>query len=110
MCFVSIVWEFILYFEFVFIWILQVENVILELNKTFPEDGLLPIYINPHRETKSHATITFGAMGDRYWMSYYSLYSDIYILAYPLHFWMFLYRLTFFLLGKYSLSFVSLFC
>lgn len=44
----------------------QAENVILELNKTFPEDGLLPIYINPHRGTKSHATITFGAMGDRY--------------------------------------------
>lgn len=43
----------------------QVENVILELNKTFPSDGLLPIYINPHRGTRSYSTITFGAMGDR---------------------------------------------
>ncbi|GFQ05649.1 mannosyl-oligosaccharide 1 2-alpha-mannosidase mns1 [Phtheirospermum japonicum] len=42
-----------------------VENVILELNKTFPSDGLLPIYINPHRGTRSYSTITFGAMGDR---------------------------------------------
>lgn len=45
---------------------LQVENVIQVLNKTFPADGLLPIYINPHRGTTSHSTITFGAMGDRY--------------------------------------------
>ena len=44
----------------------QVENVIIELNKTFPADGLLPIYINPHRGTSSYSTITFGAMGDRY--------------------------------------------
>lgn len=43
----------------------QVENVILELNKTFPDDGLLPIYINPHKGTSSYSTITFGAMGDR---------------------------------------------
>lgn len=45
----------------------KVENVILELNKTFPEDGLLPIYINPYREAKSYATITFGAMGDSFY-------------------------------------------
>ncbi|GAB2233707.1 hypothetical protein Droror1_Dr00002936 [Drosera rotundifolia] len=38
----------------------------LVLNKTFPTDGLLPIYINPESGTASHATITFGAMGDRY--------------------------------------------
>ncbi|KAI3500226.1 hypothetical protein L1887_36044 [Cichorium endivia] len=44
----------------------KVENVIPELNKTFPADGLLPIYINPHRGTTSHSTITFGAMGDRH--------------------------------------------
>ena len=44
----------------------HVENVIIELNKTFPADGLLPIYINPHRGTSSYLTITFGAMGDRY--------------------------------------------
>ncbi|KAL7183800.1 hypothetical protein ACSBR2_026051 [Camellia fascicularis] len=41
-----------------------VENVIAQLNKTFPADGLLPIYINPHRGTQSYSTITFGAMGD----------------------------------------------
>ncbi|KAL7597762.1 hypothetical protein Lser_V15G25399 [Lactuca serriola] len=45
----------------------KVENVILELNKTFPADGLLPIYINPHRGTASHSTITFGAMGDSFY-------------------------------------------
>ncbi|KAJ0865392.1 putative mannosyl-oligosaccharide 1,2-alpha-mannosidase [Helianthus annuus] len=44
-----------------------VENVILVLNKTFPADGLLPIYINPHRGTASHSTITFGAMGDSFY-------------------------------------------
>lgn len=48
----------------------QVENVITELNKTFPSDGLLPIYINPDRGSRSYATITFGAMGDRY-LSFY---------------------------------------
>ncbi|KAI7985548.1 Mannosyl-oligosaccharide 1,2-alpha-mannosidase MNS2 [Camellia lanceoleosa] len=42
----------------------KVENVIAQLNKTFPADGLLPIYINPHRGTQSYSTITFGAMGD----------------------------------------------
>ncbi|PWA85792.1 alpha-mannosidase [Artemisia annua] len=45
----------------------KVENVILELNKTFPADGLLPIYLNPHRGTTSHSTITFGAMGDSFY-------------------------------------------
>ncbi|KAI3814867.1 hypothetical protein L1987_14514 [Smallanthus sonchifolius] len=45
----------------------KVENVILVLNKTFPADGLLPIYINPHRGTTSHSTITFGAMGDSFY-------------------------------------------
>ncbi|KAL2243120.1 mannosyl-oligosaccharide 1,2-alpha-mannosidase MNS1 isoform X1 [Sesamum indicum] len=45
----------------------KVENVILELNKTFPSDGLLPIYINPHRGTRSYSTITFGAMGDSFY-------------------------------------------
>ncbi|KAK6118710.1 hypothetical protein DH2020_047515 [Rehmannia glutinosa] len=45
----------------------KVENVILELNKTFPPDGLLPIYINPHRGTRSYSTITFGAMGDSFY-------------------------------------------
>ncbi|KAL3511529.1 hypothetical protein ACH5RR_024246 [Cinchona calisaya] len=45
----------------------KVENVILELNKTFPVDGLLPIYINPQRGTTSYSTITFGAMGDSFY-------------------------------------------
>lgn len=45
----------------------KVENVITELNKTFPADGLLPIYINPHRGTTSYSTITFGAMGDSFY-------------------------------------------
>ncbi|CAA0829542.1 Mannosyl-oligosaccharide 1-2-alpha-mannosidase MNS1 [Striga hermonthica] len=44
-----------------------VENVIIELNKTFPSDGLLPIYINPHKGTRSYSTITFGAMGDSFY-------------------------------------------
>lgn len=44
----------------------QAEKVILELNKTFPDDGLLPIYINPDKGTGSYSTITFGVMGDRY--------------------------------------------
>lgn len=42
------------------------EKVIVALNKTFPADGLLPIYINPDTATGSYSTITFGAMGDRY--------------------------------------------
>lgn len=44
----------------------QVEKVITELNKTYPDDGLLPIYISNDRDRPSYATITFGAMGDRY--------------------------------------------
>ncbi|KAI8003229.1 Mannosyl-oligosaccharide 1,2-alpha-mannosidase MNS2, partial [Camellia lanceoleosa] len=45
----------------------KVENVIAQLNKTFPADGLLPIYINPHKGTQSYSTITFGAMGDSFY-------------------------------------------
>jgi hypothetical protein len=47
--------------------IFQAEKVIKELRKSFPEDGLLPIYINPQTGTKSAGAITFGAMGDRWW-------------------------------------------
>jgi hypothetical protein len=47
--------------------IFQAEKVIAELNKTFPVDDLLPIYISPDRGIGSYSTITFGAMGDRYW-------------------------------------------
>ncbi|CAI9114561.1 OLC1v1015309C1 [Oldenlandia corymbosa var. corymbosa] len=45
----------------------KVENTILEFNKTFPADGLLPIYINPERGTTAYSTITFGAMGDSFY-------------------------------------------
>ncbi|XP_047327383.1 mannosyl-oligosaccharide 1,2-alpha-mannosidase MNS1 [Impatiens glandulifera] len=45
----------------------KVENVIEQLNKTFPADGLLPIYINPLSGTSSYSTITFGAMGDSFY-------------------------------------------
>lgn len=45
----------------------KAENVIAQLNKTFPDDGLLPIYISPDRGTGSYSTITFGAMGDSFY-------------------------------------------
>ncbi|XVF19043.1 hypothetical protein REPUB_Repub11eG0076400 [Reevesia pubescens] len=45
----------------------KVENVVKEIHKIFPSDGLLPIYINPHSGTTSHSTITFGAMGDSFY-------------------------------------------
>uniref|UniRef100_A0A5B6ZXI1 alpha-1,2-Mannosidase n=1 Tax=Davidia involucrata TaxID=16924 RepID=A0A5B6ZXI1_DAVIN len=45
----------------------KAEYVITELHKTFPADGLLPIYINPHTGTTSYSPITFGAMGDSFY-------------------------------------------
>ncbi|KAG6667259.1 mannosyl-oligosaccharide 1,2-alpha-mannosidase MNS1 [Carya illinoinensis] len=45
----------------------KVENVIAQLNKTFPADGLLPIYIDPLSGTASYSPITFGAMGDSFY-------------------------------------------
>ncbi|MBA0748582.1 hypothetical protein Gogos_002575 [Gossypium gossypioides] len=42
----------------------KVEKAIVALNKTFPADGLVPIYVNPNGGT-AYGTITFGAMGDR---------------------------------------------
>ncbi|XP_062154182.1 mannosyl-oligosaccharide 1,2-alpha-mannosidase MNS1 [Alnus glutinosa] len=45
----------------------KVENVILQLNQTFPANGLLPIFVDPHRGTAMHSTITFGAMGDSFY-------------------------------------------
>ncbi|KAJ6808283.1 mannosyl-oligosaccharide 1,2-alpha-mannosidase MNS1-like [Iris pallida] len=46
----------------------KAENVITQLRKTFPSDGLLPIYIDPETGTvSSHSTITFGAMGDSFY-------------------------------------------
>uniref|UniRef100_A0A0D9ZQB5 alpha-1,2-Mannosidase n=1 Tax=Oryza glumipatula TaxID=40148 RepID=A0A0D9ZQB5_9ORYZ len=45
----------------------KAENVIRQLQKIYPSDGLLPIYINPHSGTASYSTITFGAMGDSFY-------------------------------------------
>eukprot|EP00262_Sarcandra_glabra_P007997 TRINITY_DN21165_c0_g1_i2.p1 TRINITY_DN21165_c0_g1~~TRINITY_DN21165_c0_g1_i2.p1 ORF type:complete len:574 (+),score=88.33 TRINITY_DN21165_c0_g1_i2:129-1850(+) len=45
----------------------KAENVITRLRKTFPNDGLLPIYINPQSGETSYSTITFGAMGDSFY-------------------------------------------
>ncbi|KAK8595806.1 hypothetical protein V6N12_064315 [Hibiscus sabdariffa] len=45
----------------------KVETAIKKINKIFPSDGLLPIYINPHNGTSSPSTITFGAMGDSFY-------------------------------------------
>ncbi|KQJ84444.1 mannosyl-oligosaccharide 1,2-alpha-mannosidase MNS1 isoform X2 [Brachypodium distachyon] len=46
---------------------LKAENVIRQLQKIYPSDGLLPIYINPQSGTASYSTITFGAMGDSFY-------------------------------------------
>ncbi|XP_011046600.1 PREDICTED: mannosyl-oligosaccharide 1,2-alpha-mannosidase MNS1 [Populus euphratica] len=45
----------------------RAEKVIAEPNKTFLDDGLLPIYISPDRGIGSYATVTFGAMGDSFY-------------------------------------------
>ncbi|WJX42598.1 mannosyl-oligosaccharide 1,2-alpha-mannosidase [Trifolium repens] len=47
----------------------KVENVITFLNKTFPDDGFLPIYIyiNLRSGTTGYSPITFGAMGDSFY-------------------------------------------
>ncbi|KAH0993480.1 hypothetical protein GBA52_004963 [Prunus armeniaca] len=45
----------------------KVEYVIKELHKTFPADGLLPIYIDPHTGITSYSKISFGAMGDSFY-------------------------------------------
>ncbi|CAL5015022.1 unnamed protein product [Urochloa decumbens] len=45
----------------------KAENVVRQLQKIYPSDGLLPIYINPHSGTTSYSTITFGAMGDSFY-------------------------------------------
>ncbi|KAG8482001.1 hypothetical protein CXB51_026887 [Gossypium anomalum] len=42
----------------------KVEKAVVALNKTFPADGLVPIYVDPNGGT-AYGTITFGAMGDR---------------------------------------------
>ncbi|XP_018493169.1 mannosyl-oligosaccharide 1,2-alpha-mannosidase MNS2 isoform X2 [Raphanus sativus] len=43
----------------------KVEKVISVLNKNYPADGLLPVYINPDTAKPSYSTITFGGLGDR---------------------------------------------
>ncbi|KAM1240594.1 hypothetical protein ACFX2I_046137 [Malus domestica] len=55
----------------------RAENVIVALNKTFPDDGLLPIYIDPERGRSGYSTITFGAMGD----SFYEYLLKVWILG-----------------------------
>ncbi|XP_019442660.1 PREDICTED: mannosyl-oligosaccharide 1,2-alpha-mannosidase MNS1-like [Lupinus angustifolius] len=45
----------------------KVEKVIKEFQRNFPEDGLIPIYINPLTGTLPSGTITFGAMGDSFY-------------------------------------------
>eukprot|EP01018_Ginkgo_biloba_P039971 Gb_07364 [translate_table: standard] len=46
----------------------KVENVIKQLQTSFPDDGLLPIYINAHSgRAESYSKITFGAMGDSFY-------------------------------------------
>ncbi|KAI4335347.1 hypothetical protein L6164_014001 [Bauhinia variegata] len=45
----------------------RVENVMKGIYRTFPADGLLPIYINPYTGTTEFSTITFGAMGDSFY-------------------------------------------
>lgn len=45
----------------------KVEYVIKEIQKSFPADGLLPIYISPQSGTSSYSVITFGAMGDSFY-------------------------------------------
>ncbi|KAL5825493.1 hypothetical protein ACOSQ3_021556 [Xanthoceras sorbifolium] len=45
----------------------KAEKTIAEISKTFPDDGLLPIYINPDRGGGSYSVITFGAMGDSFY-------------------------------------------
>ncbi|XP_040969547.1 mannosyl-oligosaccharide 1,2-alpha-mannosidase MNS1-like isoform X3 [Gossypium hirsutum] len=44
----------------------KVEKAIVALNKTFPADGLVPIYVNSNDGT-AYGTITFGAMGDSFY-------------------------------------------
>ncbi|CAN0880422.1 Mannosyl-oligosaccharide 1,2-alpha-mannosidase MNS1 [Linum grandiflorum] len=57
----------------------KAEKVILELNKTFPADGLLPIYISPDTGIASSSTITFGAMGDSCHCSFYEYLLKVWI-------------------------------
>jgi mannosyl-oligosaccharide alpha-1,2-mannosidase len=44
---------------------LQVEKSIDVLEQNFPEDGLVPLYVDPNTGKSSMDKISFGAMGDR---------------------------------------------
>ncbi|XP_017410392.1 mannosyl-oligosaccharide 1,2-alpha-mannosidase MNS1 isoform X2 [Vigna angularis] len=45
----------------------KAEKVIKGLHKDFPDDGLLPIYLNPLTGTQTGGSVTFGAMGDSFY-------------------------------------------
>eukprot|EP00252_Welwitschia_mirabilis_P007295 TRINITY_DN1853_c0_g1_i2.p1 TRINITY_DN1853_c0_g1~~TRINITY_DN1853_c0_g1_i2.p1 ORF type:complete len:452 (+),score=88.24 TRINITY_DN1853_c0_g1_i2:187-1542(+) len=46
----------------------KAENVVKKLQESFPDDGLLPIYINPQSgQAETYSKITFGAMGDSFY-------------------------------------------
>ncbi|CAK9276687.1 unnamed protein product [Sphagnum jensenii] len=45
----------------------KVENVVKQLRKNFPKDGLLPIYISADSGQPTTGKITFGAMGDSFY-------------------------------------------
>ncbi|XP_027918390.1 mannosyl-oligosaccharide 1,2-alpha-mannosidase MNS1-like isoform X2 [Vigna unguiculata] len=45
----------------------KVEKVIKGLHATFPDDGLLAIYLNPLTGTQTGGSVTFGAMGDSFY-------------------------------------------
>uniref|UniRef100_A0A0D6QXY9 alpha-1,2-Mannosidase n=1 Tax=Araucaria cunninghamii TaxID=56994 RepID=A0A0D6QXY9_ARACU len=44
----------------------KVENVINQIRQIFPNDGLVPIYVNPYTRRAS-SKIAFGAMGDSFY-------------------------------------------
>ncbi|KAJ7571681.1 hypothetical protein O6H91_01G172400 [Diphasiastrum complanatum] len=56
---------------------IKVENVIQQIRKNFPQDGLVPMYINPHSGHPTTSRITFGAMGD----SFYEYLLKVWILG-----------------------------
>ncbi|KAK4257745.1 hypothetical protein QN277_007295 [Acacia crassicarpa] len=45
----------------------KVEKVIREIQKNFPDDGLLSVQIDPRTGVASYGSITFGAMGDSFY-------------------------------------------
>ncbi|KAJ7560768.1 hypothetical protein O6H91_04G145000 [Diphasiastrum complanatum] len=46
---------------------IKVEKVIQQIRKFFPQDGLVPIFINPNSGQPTTSRITFGAMGDSFY-------------------------------------------